>query len=165
MARRRRRARRPKSFPTRVSDVLDGAYPGRPADRPLLRTFSWWDRVVPARIAERARPVSLKHGTLVIHTGSSGWAQELSFHERDLLASVQESVPAVLRLRIRVGPMPKPPPPPDPPPPKTEPIPFADLPAELARALAGLHDDDLRDAVSLAARTSLAPSPDAKKKQ
>ncbi|MFK7990560.1 MAG: DUF721 domain-containing protein [Sandaracinaceae bacterium] len=153
---RRRRIKRPKSVPTRLSAVLDGAYPGRRADRPLLRTFSWWDRVVPPRIAKRARPVSLKHGTLIVHCGSSSWAQELSFHERDLLASVQRSVPEIRRLRIRVGPMPAPPAPPEPPPPKTEPIPMHELPDELARGLARLSDDGLRDAVGLAARTQLA---------
>lgn len=165
MARRRHRKRRPDSFPTRISAVLDGAYPGRSSDRPLVRTFSWWDRTVPPRIADRARPITLKHGTLVIHTGSSAWAQELSFHERDLLASVQRSVPDVKRLRIRVGPMPPPPAPPDPPPPKVEPIPLSALPAEIARGLARIRDDGLREALALAARTSLAPPPRPKEKK
>ena len=53
--------------------------------------------------------MSLKRGMLVVHTRTAAWAQELSFHEADLLASIQKRIPLVKRLRIRVGPMPPPP--------------------------------------------------------
>ena len=106
MARRRGKAR--NGSLRSLADILDGAYPGRVQDRPLIRTFSWWERAVTRRIAEVARPVKLSHGTLIVHTKSSSWAQELSFHEEDLLASIRKVVPMVRRLRIKTGPMPPP---------------------------------------------------------
>ena len=137
--------------------MLDGVYPGEPERRVMIRTFSWWDREVPRRVVEKARPVTIRNGTLVVHTASTAWAQELSFHERDLLASVQRAVPGVKRIRIKVGPMPPPPPAPEPPPPPTIPLDVAELPAGVARALAHIGDDELRDVLTKAACTSLAP--------
>jgi hypothetical protein len=160
-----RRTRRGKSKHQRngellsLAQLLDRTYPGQPRDRPLVRTFSWWDRTVPERVAANARPVRLAGGTLIVHTRSSAWAQELSFHERDLLESVRAAVPSVRRLRIRVGRMPPPPPPPEKPPPKTVPLSIGELPGEVARALAGVGDDRLRDTLTKAACTSLAPPP------
>lgn len=158
MARRgKNRKRRQAGPPISLAQLLDRTYPGRSDDRPLVRTFSWWDRTVPPRIAKRARPVRLAGGTLVIGTRSASWAQELSFHEAELLASVQAAVPEVRRIRIRVGRMPPPPPPPPAPPPKTEPLEVTQLPGDVARALARVGDDGLRDALTRAACTSLAP--------
>lgn len=145
--------------PQSIGDILDGAYPGRAADRPLLQTFGWWDRAVPPRIAQHARPVELRRGTLVVHTKTAAWAQELSFHESELLRAIRARVPAVRRIRIRVGAMPPPPKPPDPPSPKIAPIPVGQLPGEVARALALVDDDRLRDVLTRAVCTSLAPVP------
>ncbi len=114
---------------------------------------------MPPRIAQHARPVDLKRGTLTIHTRTAAWAQELSFHEADLLAAIRARIGAVTRLRIRVGPMPPPPKPPKPPPPKVEPLRVGQLPSDVARALAHVDDDALRDALTKAACTSLAPAP------
>jgi len=152
-----RPAKRQQSVPRTIGDILDGAYPGRPGDRPLLQTFGFWDRTVPPRIAQHARPVALRRGTLVIHTRTTVWAQELSFHEADLLASIRSRVPSVQRLRIQVGPMPPPPKPPKPPAPKVTPIEVARLPGEIARELARVGDDRLRDTLTRAVCTSLAP--------
>jgi hypothetical protein len=103
--------------------------------------------------------VKLERGTLIIHTRTAAWAHELSFHEADLLAAIRARVGAVARLRIRVGPMPPPPKPPKPPPPKVEPLRPGQLPGDVARALAHVEDDALRDALTKAACTSLAPPP------
>ncbi|MCA9607699.1 MAG: DUF721 domain-containing protein [Myxococcales bacterium] len=134
-----------------ISDILVGAYPGRTDDLTLIRTFSWWERAVSRRIAEVARPVRLSHGTLYVHVRSSVWAQELTFHEEELLASVRRVVPSVRRIRIKVGPMPPPGQAPDPPPPETEPLAFAELPGDVARALARVSDDEVREALTRAA--------------
>ncbi len=139
-----------------MSSILDGLYPGADDKRPLLRTFSWWDRAVSDRIAAKARPVKLYRGTLIVHTCSAAWAQELSFHERDLLASVRAHVPQVQRVRIRVGPFPAPLPRLEKPKPAYLPLPVASLPADVARALAHVADDSLRDALTRAACTSLS---------
>lgn len=119
---------------------------------------------MPPRIAKNARPVELRRGTLIVHTRTTAWAQELSFHEADLLASIRKRVAAVRRLRIRVGQMPPPPKPPKPPAPKVTPLVVGQLPGDVARALARVNDDRLRDALTKAACTSLAPSPKAPKK-
>jgi hypothetical protein len=161
----RRSGRRRKGELRSLAELLEGAYPGRPEDRPLVQTFGWWDRTVPQRIAQHARPVDLRRGTLIVHTRTTSWAQELSFHEADLLASIRARVPAVRRLRIRVGEMPPPPKPPAPPPPKVKPLRVGELPADVARALARVPDDRLRDAITRAACTSLAPPPEAEPKK
>jgi hypothetical protein len=156
----RRRAKRRNGGLFALGDILEGAYPGRAEDRPLLVTFAWWDRVVPPRIARNARPVDLRSGTLIVHTRSSTWAQELSFHEADLLKSIRARIKTVHRLRIRVGPMPPPPPEPKPPAPKIPPLPVTELPGDVARSLARVGDDRLRDALTKAACAVLAPVPE-----
>lgn len=157
-----RPARRQQSVPRTIGDILEGAYPGQRGERPLLQTFGFWDRTVPPRIAQNARPVALRRGTLVVHTRTSAWAQELSFHESDLLAAIRARVPSVQRLRIKVGPMPPPPKPPKPPAPKVEPLEVGQLPGEIARELARVGDDALRDILTRAVCTSLAPPVNAK---
>lgn len=94
----------------------------------------------------------------MIHTRTAAWAQELSFHEADLLASVSARVPSIKRVRVQVGPMPPPPEPPKPPPPKVTPIEVARIPGEIARELARVGDDALRETLTRAVCTSLAPA-------
>ena len=139
-----------------ISSLLDGLTSEGEKRRPLVRTFSWWDATVSDRIARHARPVKLHRGTLIVHTSSAAWAQELSFHEEDLLRSVRARVPAVQRIRIRTGPYPRPPERPKPPKPEFLPMPVHALPGQVARALAGVRDDGLRDAITKAACTSLS---------
>ena len=137
-----------------VADILAGTYPGRTEDLTLIRTFAWWERAVSRRIAEAARPVKLSHGTLYVHTRSSAWAQELTFHEEELL---------VQRIRIKMGPMPPPGQAPDPVPPKTVPLPMTELPGEIARALAQIGDDRVREVVGRAACTTLGAAKEPKR--
>ena len=113
------------------------------------------------RIAEHARPVHFGRGTLTVHTKNAAWASELSFLEPQLVRSIRKRAPeaGVRRIRFRVGRMPPTPPRPPPPPPKVKPLPLEALPADLARELAQIGDDRLRDAVGLAARFALAPPP------
>ncbi|MBX3274068.1 MAG: DUF721 domain-containing protein [Sandaracinaceae bacterium] len=146
-----------------MADILAGTYPGRTEDLTLIRTFAWWERAVSRRIAEAARPVKLSHGTLYVHTRSSAWAQELTFHEEELLASVRRVAPAVQRIRIKMGPMPPPGQAPDPVPPKTVPLPMTELPGEIARALAKIGDDRVREVVGRAACTTLGAAKEPKR--
>lgn len=139
-----------------IASLLDGLDSDVDKRRPLVRTFSWWDATVSDRIARHARPVKLYRGTLIVHTSSAAWAQELSFHEEDLLRSVQARVPSVQRIRIRTGPFPRPPGRPEPPKPEYEAMPVHALPGEVARALAGVGDDEVRVAITKAACTSLS---------
>jgi hypothetical protein len=156
----KRKTKKKRGGPLRMlGDILEGAYPGRPDDKPLVRTFSWWDRTVPARIAKNARPFELRRGVLVIHTKGSAWAQELSFHEEDLLGRIQKRVPAVKRLHVRVGPLPPGPKEHAPRPPKIPPLRVSQLPSDVARALAHVGDDALRTALTRAVCAALAPDP------
>lgn len=150
----KRAARRPrKRHPVPLADILD-----RSVHRALSNAFFWWYHHLPARVTRNARPISLRSGTLQVHTRTSAWAQELSFIREDLLREVQARVPQanVARLLIRVGPLPDAPPPPRPRPPRVEKLPQQALPGNVARALAGVADDRLRAAIADAACTALA---------
>ncbi|MBO6935514.1 MAG: DUF721 domain-containing protein [Deltaproteobacteria bacterium] len=132
-----------------------------PDQMQMARVFGWWVRALPERIVRRARPVALRHGTLVVHCETSTWAQELSFQSTDFLARIRAFAPeaGVTTLRFRVGPLPeittlrrrK----------KREPpeVAITELPADLGRALAGVADDELRQRIAAAATTSLTHPP------
>lgn len=150
-------ARRFKDRPRPLGELMPDVYPSKePDDIRAMRAFAWWDDAVPRRVAERARPVRLVRGVLTVHVATSAWAHELEFLRESLLASVQRRVPraAVKDIRFRVGELPATLPRAEPPPP-VEVIPARHLPEEVAKALAGVKDDALRDAVQKAARTSL----------
>jgi hypothetical protein len=144
--------------PRPLSELLRAAYPGRePEDAAAIRVYNWWRRAVPARVFARARPVRLSHGILYVHTASPAWALELDYLKTQLLSSVQKHAPEarVNELRFRTGPLPDAPKGGRPEPKRPEPIAVAVLPEKLARALAAIDDDQLREAISGAAGVSL----------
>lgn len=144
-----------------LSRLLTGAYPSNePEELKAIRVFGWWDKAVPPRVAKNARPVRLWEGVLTVHTTTAAWASDLDFLRPQLLESVRRHAPnaKVREIRIRVGKLPDLPvrPPPE------EPVtvePIAELPDDLARALAAVGDDSIRDAVAAAAKVALAPRP------
>ncbi|MEM7434059.1 MAG: DUF721 domain-containing protein [Myxococcota bacterium] len=140
-----------------VGKVLRGVYPA-PDQYLSTKAFAWWNRSVPARIVEQARPVKLVHGTLIVHVSSSVWANELHYLSADLLAELHKHAPdsGVKRLKFKVGPLPHLPKPPAPARRAPEPVRLAALPEALGRALANIGDDELRKAVTDAATTSLS---------
>jgi hypothetical protein len=141
-----------------LADLVRQVYPARePADAAAIRVFTWWRRAVPERVYMRARPVRLASGVLWVHTATSAWAAELEHLKEQLLASVQKHAPEanVRGIRFRVGPLPELPKSTRPERPRPAPIPLAVLPDALARALAGIDDDDLREAIGQAASVSL----------
>lgn len=144
--------------PRPLSELLRAVYPGRePEDAAVIRVFSWWRKAVPARVFARARPVRLSHGILYVHTASPAWALELDYLKPQLLASVQKQAPEarVRELRFRTGPLPEVPTLSRPEPKRPEPVAVAVLPESLARALASIDDDALREAISGAAAVGL----------
>lgn len=155
--------RRRKGRLEAMDDLVRRVYPA-PEQMPAVRVFRWWYRAVPERVAERARPVRLRGGVLVVHVASSTWAHELSFLKEDLVRRCQRAAPeAKLRdIRFKVAELPPRPPRPE----RREPAaPIASnevarLPEELARALARIGNDHVREAVARAASTSLATKPD-----
>jgi hypothetical protein len=151
----RRKGKRKAMGPELVGAVLDRAGEDRfsPIRAPV--PMSTWIEVCGPRVAERARPIKLEHGVLVVRTATSAWAHELSLLSTDLLERLRRAGVAVTELRFRVGtvePLPRPPgrevvkriPPP------------AELPPSVASAVAQLDDEELRAAITEAARASLA---------
>lgn len=122
-----------------------------------IRVFHWWRRGVPERIYLRARPVRIHAGTLHVHTATSAWASELELMKESLLQSLQEHAPEarIRAIRFRVGPLPDLPMAVRPQRKAPSPVVIPPLPESLARALASIDDDDLREAIGTAASVSL----------
>lgn len=147
-----------KSSPTALGEVVRAVYPSRePEDVTAIRVFHWWRRAVSERIHRRARPVRLYAGILYVHTATSAWASELEYMKEQLLASVRKRAPEarVRGIHFRVGPLPDLPEPTRPDPPLPTPVAVHTLPEPLARVLAGIDDDDLREAIGAAASVAL----------
>ena len=141
-----------------MAELLRSVYPSRePEDAAVIRVFTWWRRAVPARVFARARPVRLSHGILYVNTASPAWALELDHIKEQLLASVQKHAPEarIRELRFRNGPLPEVKLGSRPDRKRPDPVVVAALPESLARALACIDDDVLREAISGAAAVSL----------
>ncbi len=142
-----------------LSSLLLQAYPGKSKEElQAVRVFGAWAKALSVRIVRNAQPVKLLRGTLTVHTATSAWANTLQLETDALLAALQRKVPdvRVRKLVFRVGPMPNaatiial-----EEPPPKT--VPMTTLPDDVARELARIGDDELREAVARAAAVGLA---------
>lgn len=156
-------AKRKKGKLESITKLLRSVYPA-PDQLETAKVFAWWSRSVPPRILEHARPVRLSRGVLVVHVSSSVWANELHYLTDDLLARLREAAPTsgIEKIRFQVGPLPDIPKHAQPAPPPPEPVRLASLPDELGRALSRVHDDELREAITEAATTSLARMRDEK---
>jgi hypothetical protein len=133
-------------------------YPGRePDDVASIRVFHWWRKAVPDRVFRRARPVRLHAGTLYVNTATSAWASELEAWKEKLMASMRRHAPEarVRAIRFRVGPLPELSPGSRPERAATPPVIVAALPETLARTLAAIDDDELREAIGSAARIAI----------
>ena len=150
-------AKRKKGRLESLAKLLKGVYPA-PDQYEAAKVFAWWNRAVPPRLVEHARPVRLTRGVLLVHVSSSVWANELHYLTDDLLTRLREHAPEsrVDKIRFQVGPLPDIPPRPRDEAPPPEPVRLASLPDELGRALSRVEDDDLRQAITKAATTSLA---------
>jgi hypothetical protein len=144
--------------PLQIGRLVPKVYPSKEPDEiRAIRAFRWWEKAVPRRVLENARPVRASRGVLTIHVSTSVWAHELEMLKPQLIESLARHAPqaGVRDLRIRVGPLP----------PlvvvpvrerrRTPVIPVTELPEELARALAAVGDDGVREAVAEAAGISL----------
>jgi hypothetical protein len=141
-----------------LAALIRRAYPSREPDEVLaIRAFHGWRRAVSERIYRNARPVRLQSGTLTIHTATSAWSSELEFDKERLLRDLKRIAPEarVHTLRFRVGQLPdlnagtrplRAPP---------QPVVVSTLPEQLARTLASIDDDDLREAIGAAASVGL----------
>jgi hypothetical protein len=156
-----RRARR-FALPDGIAETLAAELTrlGMPAGAGELGTA--WAAAVGADVARNAWPARVtRDGTLLVHTSSSAWAEELS-HLEPLLRSKLESL-APLRIRFAVGPLPDPSVLPVSQPPEPDAAVRQPTPAQRAEgeALAfGIEDDQLRRAVARLAAHVLARGSD-----
>jgi predicted nucleic acid-binding Zn ribbon protein len=88
-------ARVSSGFPQRLGDVLRAALARLPVGQQVADHAVWthWDAAVGPTIAQHARPLRLRRGTLVIGVDGASWMQELQFLKHELRA----------RLNARVG--------------------------------------------------------------
>jgi hypothetical protein len=141
--------------------LVTRVYPA-PDQLPAVRVFRWWYGAVPDRVAERARPVRLNDGVLLVHVASSTWSHELSYLKEELVRACRKAAPLakVRDIRFKVDKLPPRPIRPDGRAPREprvlEPHEVAKLPEDVGRALARIGDDRVRAAVAEAANVSLS---------
>src|SRR5258708_24148917 len=102
----RSRSRESLAAPESLGVILARAGENRFArERPVVPATLWRD-AVGARIAERAFPVWLHAGTLVLRVSSSVWAHELSLLADEVCARLRQRGVDARMLRFRVAPLP-----------------------------------------------------------
>lgn len=161
MGNRKRKYRRRLDAPEPLEDLLERAGENRFARKQLPIPLARWRAAVGPRIADRARPVALERGMLIVKAVTSVWANELAMLSPQIIAKLAEpsadGLPGIeiKGLRFRVGPLDV-----------IEGIPqrrdYRQIPPpvplgpELERSLAAVEDDDLRSLIESAARSNLA---------
>jgi hypothetical protein len=150
-----RRSRFPLSAPEPLRAILDRAGENRFARARDAIPAAVWRDAVGARIAERAFPISLEDGTLLLRVPTSVWANELSFLAGEICARLNERGIVARELRFRVGAVPAVERPPERRTARAVPI-IREIPDELARVLAAVTDPELRQAIERAAAANLA---------
>jgi predicted nucleic acid-binding Zn ribbon protein len=88
-----------------VERVLKGF--GAPTTASLTTVFDDWEEVVGPAIGSRSRPLSLDDGCLVIAVPDGGWASQIRWMERDLLAALARHLGdgVVTSVEVRVRPL------------------------------------------------------------
>ena len=142
-------------MPESIDVTIDHARgPSAPWGKPAIRERTWRE-AVGGRIADRARPVELIRGTLMVRVATSVWASELSLLSEQLIARLCERGVPVTSVRFHVGPVERYGDPPDPRQRRAVPASVA-LPGELEMATLAVSDDELRECIAGAARANLA---------
>lgn len=111
--------------------------------------------VVGLRIADRAHPITLERGVLLVRVTTSVWANELQMLAPELVARLRVRGYAVDQLRFRVGPLDMPDRPPERRTTRKVPPPVP-LGADLKASIAEVADPDLRAVIARAASANLA---------
>lgn len=145
-----------------LSALVTRVYPAQSREElDAVRAFGAFTRAMSPRVLRNARPGKLSRQTLFVNTSNSAWANTLALESTALLAKIKRVVPdaRVRRLVFRAGPLPDTALPlPASPLAVPSGLPLAELPEEVARGLARIHDDALREAVKRAASVGLASS-------
>ncbi len=151
----KRRRRKSLDAPEPMLDLLDRAGEDRFARRRSPIPMREWKLAVGPRIADRAHPVSLERGVLLLKVTTSVWANELQMLAPELVARLRVCGHAVDQLRFRVGQLESPERPPERRTTRIVPAPVA-LSPELSATIAKIADEDLRLVIEKAARANLA---------
>jgi hypothetical protein len=151
----KRRRRKNLDAPEPMEALLDRAGEDRFARRRPPIPMREWKVVVGPRIADRAHPVTLERGVLLVKVTSSAWANELQMLAPELVARLRVRGHAVDSLRFRVGPLDQPERPPERRTTRMVPPPVA-LGSELLASIATVGDADLRAVIARAASANLA---------
>jgi hypothetical protein len=155
MARGKRRRRFDLKAPEPLEDVLSRAGEARFAKTRPPISHTDWRAAVGLRIAERAKPVSLERGTLLVKVATSVWANELQMLAPELVLRLKQRGHKVEQMRFRVGALDDTPRPPERRVTRKVPAPTP-LSPELKKAASRIKDDELRKAVEDAASANLA---------
>ena len=151
----KRRRRKSLEAPEPMEDLLDRAGEDRFAKRRPPIPMRDWKLAVGPRIADRAHPVALERGILLVKVTTSVWANELQMLAPELVARLRVRGYAVDGLRFRVGPLDLPDRPPERRITRKVPPPVA-LGPELEARIAKVGDPDLRAVIARAASANLA---------
>ena len=78
--------------PMAISDLLDTAFHGKPAEKRLQEGKIWlvWDSAVGRQIAAKARPVSFRDGVLTVAVVNAPWMQQLTFLKKGMIDKLNE---------------------------------------------------------------------------
>jgi hypothetical protein len=142
-----------------LSALVAKVYPGRGHEElAAVRVFGAFVRALSPRVLKNARPVRFSRGVLTVHTVNSAWASSLQLESESIITRITRLTPGLRlsKLVFRSGPLPDAalPMPEDAPPKRS--VALEKLPDDVARALAHIHDDALREAVTRAALMGLA---------
>ncbi len=126
-----------------------------PSEATLFRLMAAWERALPHRLVQNARPVQLRRDVLVVAAATSAWAQEVTLRATSVLAALSRAVPEVklAGMRVRTGRLPDRIVPAPAPVQRVEPL--VRLPDALEATLLAVSDEALRGAIERAARASL----------
>ena len=74
-------------YPAALSELLTAAFRGTPTGNRLREGKIWlvWDKAVGKQIANRARPVNFRDGTLTVAVSSAPWMQQLTFLKKGIM--------------------------------------------------------------------------------
>jgi Dna[CI] antecedent, DciA len=141
-----------------LSSLVHKVYPSKSKeDLEAVVAFGAWMSAMSPRVLKNARPIRLQRGTLTVHAINGAWASSLQLESESLLVALKRKVPgvAVNKLFIRVGPLPNVTAPLRAEPEPEPPLPIDQLPEDLARELARVHNDDVRRAIARAAAAGM----------
>jgi hypothetical protein len=132
--------------------------PNEPDEARALRIFGVWSKAVSERVGRNAAPVRYGRGVLTVHTVTAAWANVLQLESMQLLGRLRARLPGVplQKLVFRVGNIPEVPKAVAREPEPAPLLPLSELPEALARELARIGDDALREQLTRAAAVSLA---------